>query len=106
MHITLLTELKSEIEQAEPQISSSSGAMTSDRRAYCRRMKLHATIGDYQTDILIQDDGSRVSAEIDDRHYILEVRESGAGGYVLITDAAVFDCRVDGRPDSGEALDV
>src|SRR6266853_3526866 len=106
MHITLLTELKSEIEQAEPQISSSSGAMTSDRRAYCRRMKLHATIADYQTDILIRDDGSRVYAEIDDREYTLEVREAGPGAYMLIAEASVFDCRVDGRPDAGKPLDV
>ena len=69
-------------------------------------MKLHATIADYQTDILIQDDGSRVQAEIDGRGYTLEVRESGAGGYVLINDAAVFDCRVDGRPDAGKPIGV
>ena len=69
-------------------------------------MKLHATIAGYQTDILIQDDGSRVHAEIDGRSYTLDVRESGAGGYVLIADAAVFDCRVDGRPESGKPIGV
>ena len=69
-------------------------------------MKLHATIADYQTDILIQDDGSRVHAEIDGRGYTLDVRESGAGGYVLIAEAAVFDCRVDGRPDAGKPIGV
>ena len=69
-------------------------------------MKLHAAIADYQTDILIQDDGSRVSAEIDGRSYNLDVRESGAGRYVLIADSHVFDCRIDGRPDSGKTLDV
>jgi biotin carboxyl carrier protein len=69
-------------------------------------MRLHATIADYQTDILIQDDGSRVRAEIDGRGYTLDVRESGVLGYVLIADAAVFDCRVDGRPDSGKSITV
>jgi biotin carboxyl carrier protein len=69
-------------------------------------MKLHATIADYQTDILIQDDGSRVHAEIDGRSYTLDVRESGVSSYVLIAEAAVFDCRVDGRPDSGKRLGV
>jgi biotin carboxyl carrier protein len=69
-------------------------------------MKLHATIADYQTDILIQDDGSRVSAEIDGRGYTLEVRESGDSGYVLIAGAAVFDCRVDGRTESGKSIGV
>jgi biotin carboxyl carrier protein len=69
-------------------------------------MKLHATIAGYQTDILIQDDGSRVHAEIDSRRYTLDVRESGAGGYVLMFDGQVFDCRVDGRPNSRKPIDV
>ena len=69
-------------------------------------MKLHAAIADYQTDVLIQDDGSRVQAEIDGRKYTLEVREAGAGGYVLIAAASVFECRVDGRPDSGKSIEV
>jgi len=69
-------------------------------------MKLHATVADYQTDILIQDDGSRVHAEIDGRGYTLDVREAGASGYVLIAEAAVFDCRVDGRPDAGKSISV
>ena len=69
-------------------------------------MKLHSTIANYQTDILIQDDGSRVHAETEGRSYDLEVRESGVGGYVLIADASVFDCRVEGRPESGESIGV
>jgi biotin carboxyl carrier protein len=69
-------------------------------------MRLHATIADYQTDILIQDDGSRVHAEVDGRTYTLDVRESGVSGYVLIAGAAVFDCRVDGRPDAGKSIRV
>jgi acetyl/propionyl-CoA carboxylase alpha subunit len=69
-------------------------------------MKLHATIADYQTDVLIQDDGSLVHAEIDGRCYTLDVRDSGVSGYVLIANGQVFDCRVDGRPDSGKSLGV
>jgi acetyl/propionyl-CoA carboxylase alpha subunit len=80
--------------------------MISDRRTHQREMKLHATIADYQTDILIQDDGSRVHAEIDGRGYTLKVRETGVSGYVLIADASVFDCRVDGRPDAGKPIGV
>src|ERR1700682_488262 len=76
--------------------------MISDREN--DEMKLHATIADYQTDILIQDDGSRVHAELDGRRYEVDVRESGVSGYALIADGQVFDCRVDGRPDSGEAI--
>jgi len=69
-------------------------------------MKLHATIADYQTDILIQDDGSRVRAELDGRCYELDVREYGVSGYVLIADGHVFDCRVDGRTESGKSMGV
>jgi len=69
-------------------------------------MILRATIADYQTDILIHDDGLRVHAEIDGREYTLDVRETGGSGYVLMADAAVFDCRVDGRPESGKAIGV
>jgi hypothetical protein len=62
-------------------------------------MKLHATIAGHQTDILIQDDGARVAAEIDGRGYTLEVRESGDSGYVMIAYTSVFDCRRGGpRP--------
>jgi acetyl/propionyl-CoA carboxylase alpha subunit len=75
-------------------------------RERSKKMKLHATIADYQTDILIQDDGSRVHAEIDGRGYTLDVRESGSGGYVLIAAGHVYDCRVDGRPDAGKPIGV
>ncbi len=69
-------------------------------------MKLHATIDDYQTDIQIKDEGGRVFAEIDERRYELDVHESGASGYLLISNGRVFDCRVEGRPESGLTLAV
>ena len=69
-------------------------------------MRLHAVIADYQTDIQIRDDGGRVVAEIDDRRYELYVRESGPNSYLLISNGQVFDCRVEGRPESGKPIDV
>jgi biotin carboxyl carrier protein len=69
-------------------------------------MKLHVTTADCQTDILIQDDGSRVHAEIAGRRYELDVHESGAGDWLLISDGRVFECRVQGRPESGTVSDV
>src|SRR5260370_11090547 len=80
--------------------------MPSERRPYQRAMKLHPTIDDYQADVLIQDDRSRVHAEIEGRSYELEVHESGLGGYVLIANGQGFDCRIDGHPDSGKPIDV
>ncbi len=68
-------------------------------------MKLRASIGDYQTDIQILDEGSRLSADIDDRRYEIEVLES-AGSYLLISAGHVFDCHVEGHPESGKMIDV
>jgi len=69
-------------------------------------MKLHATIADYQTDVRIKDEGSRVFAEIDDRRYELDVHESADGRYLVIADGLVFNCRVERRPESGKQVDV
>jgi len=69
-------------------------------------VKLHVTIADYQTDIQIADDGGRVIAEIDDRRYQLDVHESGPNSYLLISNGQVFDCRVEGRPESGKPVAV
>lgn len=69
-------------------------------------MKLSATIADYQTDIQVWDEGRRVFAEIDGRRYELDVYESGANGYLFISQGRVFDCRVEGRPESGKKIDV
>jgi biotin carboxyl carrier protein len=69
-------------------------------------MKLHAVIADYQTDIEIRDDAGVVFAEIDGRRYELDVHESGRNGYVLTSNGQVFNCRVEGRPDSGKEIEV
>jgi biotin carboxyl carrier protein len=69
-------------------------------------MKLRATIAEYQTDIQIRDDGRRVFAEIDDRRYELDVHESGSNSYLFISNGEVFDCRVEGRPESGKPVEV
>jgi biotin carboxyl carrier protein len=69
-------------------------------------MKLHASISDYQTAVWIKDERQRVFAEIDGRRYELEVHESAAGGILLIADGRVFDCRIEGRPESGKPFDV
>jgi biotin carboxyl carrier protein len=69
-------------------------------------MKLHASINDHQTDIQIRDEGGRILAEIDERRYELDVHESGSSGYLLVANGQVFDCRVEGRPESGLPLEV
>jgi biotin carboxyl carrier protein len=70
-------------------------------------MKLHANIAkDYQTNIQIRDEGSRVFAEVDGRTYELNINESSKGGYLIVSDGQVFDCFVEGRPESGKPLNV
>jgi biotin carboxyl carrier protein len=69
-------------------------------------MKLHATINDRQTDIQIKDEGGRVLADVDGRLYELDLHESGAGGYQIISGGQVFECRVEGRPESGLPVEV
>jgi len=69
-------------------------------------MKLHAHINDLQSDIQIRDEDSRVAAEIDGRRYELDVHDSGANNFLLIADGRVFDCRVEGRPESGKPVGV
>jgi biotin carboxyl carrier protein len=50
--------------------------------------------------------GSRVLAEIDGRRYDLEVHESPGGGFLLLSGGRVFDCRIEGRPETGKTIDV
>ena len=69
-------------------------------------MKLRAAIGDYQTDIQILDQASLLNADIDGRPYELKVLELDGRGYLFISDGRVFDCRVEGRPESGRTIDV
>lgn len=69
-------------------------------------MKLRAAIGDYQTDIQILDHASLLNADIADRHYELKVLELYGGGYLFISDGRVFDCRLEGRPESRKTIDV
>ena len=69
-------------------------------------MKLHATITDYQTDIQIKDEGRRVLADIDGRRYELDIHETAGGRYLVSAGRRVFDCRVEGPPESGKQIEV
>ena len=69
-------------------------------------VKLHTIIDDSQAVVRLRDDGSRVFAEIDDRRHELEVQESAPGKYLMIGNDRVFDCWVEGRPESGKPTRV
>jgi biotin carboxyl carrier protein len=69
-------------------------------------MKLHARVGDYEGDVDISVQGSRVFAALDDRTYEIELQRSVGDALLLMTAGRVFDCRVDGPIESGLPVDV
>ncbi len=71
-------------------------------------MKLNAVIADYEGVLDIQIEDGRVLAEVAGRRYKLDLARLGNGQMLLMSEAEgqVFECRVDGRPGSGSAVDV
>jgi biotin carboxyl carrier protein len=69
-------------------------------------MKLRATVAGQEFDIQIHQDDGRVSAEINGRSYEVEMHDSGDNCFLLRSGGKVFDCRVDGTPESGRPVDV
>jgi biotin carboxyl carrier protein len=69
-------------------------------------MKLHARVGDYEGDVDISVQGTRVFAAVDDRSYEIDLQRSGGDALLLLTGGRVFDCRVDGPTESGLPVDV
>lgn len=68
-------------------------------------MKLRAAIADEVIDVDLRREDKRVFATISDRNYELSLQRAG-DLYVLISDGAVFDCRVEGQTKSGQPVDV
>lgn len=69
-------------------------------------MKLQAIISDSAVDVEIRRQGSRVFATVDGRNYELALQRTSDQAYLIMDDGKVFDCRVDGRPESGAKVDV
>jgi len=68
-------------------------------------MKLHASIADEVIDVDVRREGERVIGVVDGRQYDLRLQQA-ARSYVLHSEGAVFDCRVDGQPRSGETINI
>jgi len=68
-------------------------------------MRLSAAVAGYEAEIELRDSGASVSAKLDAKHYELDVRESG-NGYVIVSEGKIFDCRIEGRPESGHPVMV
>jgi biotin carboxyl carrier protein len=69
-------------------------------------MKLRVTIQDVELDVEIRREAGQVFANLDGREYRLEANLSPSGVTLLASDGQVFDCRVEGQPVSGQAVDV
>ena len=69
-------------------------------------MKLHARVGDYEGDVDISVQGTRVFAVVDDRSYEIDLQRPGGDALLLLTGGRVFDCRVDGPTESGLPVEV
>jgi len=69
-------------------------------------MKLHATISEFEADVEIRREADSILATVDGVEYELEVQNSDRGPSLLISNGRVFDCRVEGRVESGKPVDV
>jgi biotin carboxyl carrier protein len=61
-------------------------------------MKLTAELAGENHELSLRRQGQSVSAEVDGRHYELEVRDSDTGDCLLLDDTRVHDCRMANRP--------
>jgi biotin carboxyl carrier protein len=66
-------------------------------------MKLIAEIDEEKLALEVRREGERVFAEVGGRAYELEARALGAGGYLLIHEGRVYECRVNSEPGADGA---
>ena len=71
-------------------------------------MKLNATISGNEHELSLEVVDSAVAAEVDGRHYDVEVRELTRGEYLLTSGASVFKCRVEQNrdPAAGDTFEI
>ena len=71
-------------------------------------MKLRAATDNFQTELSLRMEGSRVIAELGGRTYELELLLAEGGQLLLSRDGRVFDCRINGdlRPGATSQVSV
>ena len=65
-------------------------------------MRLKAELENTEYDLSLTNVEDRLMAEIDGRHYELEVREGSGGVSLIINGTAVYRCRVEAKRKSGK----
>lgn len=69
-------------------------------------MKLRAELAGNEHQLSVTREGVRLLAEVDERRYELEARETEAGVYTLLLDGRVYECRIEGAAAEGGATRV
>src|ERR1041385_1204696 len=92
-------------EQMEDCWSNRSRESDASHQGHAAEMKLHALTADELIDVDVRREGERVIGVVDGRKYELSLQQT-ARSYVLHSDGAVFECRVDGQPKSGETVNI
>jgi len=69
-------------------------------------VKLKVISGEREEDLLLKLEEGRVLAEIGDRVYTIDVRETERDGYLFFLNTNVHECRVNERTGSKETFDV
>lgn len=69
-------------------------------------MKLKARVGDREEDLLLKLEAGRTLAEIGDRVYTLDVRETEPDSYLFFLNTNVHECRVTQLPAAKDTFDV
>jgi biotin carboxyl carrier protein len=69
-------------------------------------VKLKAIVGKREEDVLLKLENGRVLAEIGDRVYTLDVRETEFDSYLFFLNTNVHECRVAERAGSKDTFDV
>ena len=64
-------------------------------------MKLKAQLSGTDHDVALALSSGVVAAEVDGRHYKVELRELSRGEYLLLSGANVYKCRVEQKRDPG-----
>ena len=69
-------------------------------------MKLKVISGEHEEDLLLKLEEGRVLAEIGNRVYSLDVRETEPDGYLFFLNTNVHECRVSERAGAKDTFDV
>lgn len=69
-------------------------------------MKLKAQVNNREVNVVLEETDARLSVQIDDRTYNLNVHNSDDTAYLLVNETRVYECRVESMQKSRERFEV